>query len=96
VFSWPAAEIAVMGAEGAANIIHRREIKGADDPKSKREEKISEYRKLFSNPYIAASRGYVDAVIRPSDTRPSLISALEALVNKRETRPPKKHGNIPV
>ncbi len=96
VFSWPAAEIAVMGAEGAANIIHRREIKGADDPKARREEKISEYRKLFSNPYIAASRGYVDAVIRPSDTRPSLISALEALVNKRETRPPKKHGNIPV
>jgi len=96
VFSWPAAEIAVMGAEGAANIIHRREIKGADNPKAKREEKISEYRKLFSNPYIAASRGYVDAVIRPSDTRPSLISALEALVNKRETRPPKKHGNIPV
>jgi acetyl-CoA carboxylase carboxyltransferase component len=96
VFSWPAAEIAVMGAEGAANIIHRREIKGADDPKAKREEKINEYRKLFSNPYIAASRGYVDAIIKPRDTRPSLISALEAMVNKRETRPPKKHGNIPV
>lgn len=96
VFSWPAAEIAVMGAEGAANIIHRREIKGADDPKAKREEKISEYRELFSNPYIAASRGYVDAIIRPRDTRPTLISALEAIVNKRETRPPKKHGNIPV
>lgn len=96
VFSWPAAEIAVMGAEGAANIIHRREIKGADDPGAKRDEKIKEYRKLFSNPYIAASRGYVDAVIEPRDTRPSLISALEAIVNKRETRPPKKHGNIPV
>ena len=96
VFSWPAAEIAVMGAEGAANIIHRREIKGAEDPKTKREEKIEEYQKLFSNPYIAASRGYVDAVIEPRDTRPSLISALEAMVNKRETRPPKKHGNIPV
>jgi acetyl-CoA carboxylase carboxyltransferase component len=96
VFSWPAAEIAVMGAEGAANIIHRREIKGAEDPKAKREEKIEEYQKLFSNPYIAASRGYVDAVIEPRDTRPSLISALEAMVNKRETRPPKKHGNIPV
>jgi acetyl-CoA carboxylase carboxyltransferase component len=96
VFAWPAAEIAVMGAEGAANIIHRREIKGADDPKSKREQKISEYRKLFSNPYIAASRGYVDAIIEPSNTRPTLISALEAIINKRETRPPKKHGNIPV
>ena len=96
VFSWPAAEIAVMGAEGAANIIHRREIKEADDPKAKREEKIKEYRQLFSNPYIAASRGYVDAVIEPRDTRPSLISALEAIINKRETRPPKKHGNIPV
>jgi len=96
VFSWPAAEIAVMGAEGAANIIHRREIKEAPDPKAKRQEKINEYRELFSNPYIAASRGYVDAVIRPRDTRPSLISALEAIANKRETRPPKKHGNIPV
>jgi acetyl-CoA carboxylase carboxyltransferase component len=96
VFSWPAAEIAVMGAEGAANIIHRREIKEASDPTAKREEKINEYRELFSNPYIAASRGYVDAVIRPRDTRPSLISALEAIANKRETRPPKKHGNIPV
>ena len=96
VFSWPAAEIAVMGAEGAANIIHRREIKEAADPKAKRQEKINEYRELFSNPYIAASRGYVDAVIRPRDTRPSLISALEAIANKRETRPPKKHGNIPV
>jgi acetyl-CoA carboxylase carboxyltransferase component len=96
VFSWPAAEIAVMGAEGAANIIHRREIKEADDPKAKRAEKIKEYQDLFSNPYIAASRGYVDAVIQPRDTRASLISALEAIVNKRETRPPKKHGNIPV
>ncbi len=96
VFAWPAAEIAVMGAEGAANIIHRREIKEADDPKAKREEKIQEYRQLFSNPYIAASRGYVDAIIEPSNTRPTLISALEAIINKRETRPPKKHGNIPV
>ncbi len=96
VFSWPAAEIAVMGAEGAANIIHRREIKEADDPKAKRAEKIKEYQDLFSNPYIAASRGYVDAIIQPRDTRASLISALEAIVNKRETRPPKKHGNIPV
>jgi len=96
VFSWPATEIAVMGAEGAANIIHRREIKDADDPNAQREEKVKEYRKLFSNPYIAASRGYIDAVTEPRNTRPFLISALEAIVNKRETRPPKKHGNIPV
>ena len=96
VFAWPGAEIAVMGAEGAANIIHRREIKEASDPKAKREEKINEYRQLFSNPYIAASRGYVDAVIRPRDTRPALISALESIVDKKETRPYKKHGNIPV
>lgn len=96
VFSWPTAEIAVMGAEGAANIIHRKEIAEAPDPNAKREEKIAEYQKLFSNPYIAASRGYIDAVIVPAETRPQLISALEAIINKRETRPPKKHGNIPV
>jgi acetyl-CoA carboxylase carboxyltransferase component len=96
VFSWPSAEIAVMGAEGAANIIHRKEIAEAGDPKAKREEKIAEYQRLFSNPYIAASRGYVDAVIVPEETRPQIISALEMIINKRETRPPKKHGNIPV
>ena len=96
VFSWPSAEIAVMGAEGAANIIHRKEITEAQDPKAKREEKIVEYQKLFSNPYIAAARGYVDAVIVPEETRPQIISALEMIINKRETRPPKKHGNIPL
>ncbi|UCF95776.1 MAG: methylmalonyl-CoA carboxyltransferase [Desulfobacterales bacterium] len=95
-FAWPTAEIAVMGAEGAANIIHRREIKEAPDPVAKRQEKIKEYQDLFSNPYAAASRGYVDAVIVPSETRPRLIDALEIMASKRETRPPKKHGNIPV
>jgi acetyl-CoA carboxylase carboxyltransferase component len=95
-FAWPTAEIAVMGAAGAANIIHRKEIKGADDPKAKREEKIDEYNVLFSNPYCAANRGYIDAVLVPSETRPRLIEALEIMCSKREMRPPKKHGNIPV
>ncbi|MCG6910157.1 MAG: methylmalonyl-CoA carboxyltransferase [Deltaproteobacteria bacterium] len=95
-FAWPTAEIAVMGASGAANIIHRKEIKAADDPKAKREEKIEEYNELFSNPYCAASRGYIDAVLVPSETRPRLIEALEIMCGKREIRPPKKHGNIPV
>ena len=95
-FAWPSAEIAVMGAEGAANIIHRRAIKEADDPVAKRKEKIKEYDDLFANPYVAAGRGYIDAVIVPSETRPRLIAALEALSTKRELRPPKKHGNIPV
>jgi acetyl-CoA carboxylase carboxyltransferase component len=95
-FAWPTAEIAVMGAAGAANIIHRKEIKAAEDPVAKRQEKIDEYNELFSNPYVAASRGYIDAVIVPSETRPRLIDALEAICGKRETRPPKKHGNIPM
>ena len=96
VFAWPMAEIAVMGAEGAANIIHRQEIQDAADKAAKRKEKIEEYQQLFSNPYIAAARGYVDAVIFPRETRTTLIKSLETIINKRETRPPKKHGNIPV
>jgi len=95
-FAWPSAEIAVMGAEGASNIIHRKAIQTAADPAAERKNKISEYETLFSNPYCAANRGYIDAVIRPSETRPRLIDALEAMGAKRETRPPKKHGNIPV
>jgi acetyl-CoA carboxylase carboxyltransferase component len=85
-----------MGAAGAANIIHRKEINSAEDPAAKREQKIKEYDELFSNPYQAASRGYIDAVIEPSETRPRLIDALEVMCSKRETRPPKKHGNIPM
>lgn len=96
VLAWPTAEIAVMGAEGAANIIFRKEIKSASDQKAKQEEKIQEYRELFSNPYVAASRGYVDAIIPPRETRPRIIRALEMLKNKQESRPWKKHGNIPV
>lgn len=95
-FAWPTAQIAVMGAEGAANIIHRKEIQSAEDPVAKRKEKIAEYEDLFSNPYCAASRGYIDAVIVPRETRPRLIDALEIMCSKREIRPPKKHGNIPV
>jgi methylmalonyl-CoA decarboxylase subunit alpha len=96
VIAWPTAEIAVMGAEGAANIIHRKTIREANDPESVRREKIEEYRGLFYNPYIASSRGYIDQVIPPRETRPRILEALEALAGKREPRPPKKHGNIPV
>jgi len=94
--AWPRAEIAVMGAEGAAAIIHRQEIKAAADPAAEEREKIEEYRQLFYNPYVTASMGYINAVIRPRDTRPTIIAALEALRNKKETRPAKKHGNIPM
>ncbi|MDI3534266.1 MAG: methylmalonyl-CoA decarboxylase subunit alpha, partial [Thermosediminibacterales bacterium] len=96
VYAWPTAEIAVMGPEGAANIIFRKEIEASDNPQQTRQEKIKEYREEFANPYKAASLGFVDDVIEPSQTRPILISALEMLITKRETRPAKKHGNIPV
>ena len=96
ILAWPTAEIAVMGAEGAANIIFRKEINDAADPGAKRGEKIKEYEDLFSNPYIAAARGYVDAVIAPRNTRPMIIKALDMLRSKREIRPAKKHGNIPM
>ena len=96
VFAWPTAEIAVMGAEGATLIIFRKEVEAAPDPKAKMQEKIQEYQDLLYHPYVAASRGYVDEVIQPRETRPKIISALELLSTKRETRPPKKHGNIPM
>jgi len=96
VFAWPTAEIAVMGPDGAANIIFRKEIKEAADPVQTRQEKIEEYRSRFANPYVAAARGYIDDVIEPEATRPRLVSALEMLESKRENRPPKKHGNMPV
>jgi acetyl-CoA carboxylase carboxyltransferase component len=96
VFAWPTAEIAVMGAEGAANIIFRKDIAESQDPVQTRKQKIEEYRMKFSNPYVAAARGYVDDVIDPAHTRKRLISALELLKSKRESRPNKKHGNIPL
>ena len=95
VLAWPGAEIAVMGAQGAANIIFRKEIEAAEDKVAKRAEMIQIYEEEFNNPYVAASRGYVDAVILPSETRKRLIDALEILSSKSESLPPKKHGNIP-
>lgn len=96
VYAWPSAEIAVMGAEGAANIIFRKEIGVADDPAAVRTEKINEYRENFANPYVAASRGFVDDVIEPASTRKYIIASLEALYSKRDSIPAKKHGNIPL
>lgn len=96
VYAWPSAEIAVMGPDGAANIIFKKEIDKAEDPKKMRAEKIEEYKKEFANPYRAAVRGYVDDVIEPEYTRSYLINALYLLVSKRETRLPRKHGNIPL
>lgn len=96
VFAWPTAEIAVMGPDGAANIIFKKEIGAAEDPVAARNQKIEEYREKFSNPYIAAARGYVDDVIEPASTRLRLINALDMLASKRENRPSKKHGNIPL
>jgi propionyl-CoA carboxylase beta chain len=95
-FAWPTAEIAVMGAQGAVNIIYRRELAGTEDPVSRRAELIDHYTEHFATPYIAAERGYVDAVIKPSETRREIIKALRLLASKRETLPPKKHGNIPL
>lgn len=96
VFAWPQAEIAVMGPDGAANIIFKRDIESAENPAAARAEKIQDYKDRFATPYIAASRGYVDDVIEPSTTRQRLISAFDMLSSKRETRPSKKHGNLPV
>jgi propionyl-CoA carboxylase beta chain len=93
---WPTAEIAVMGPKGAVEILFRREFASAEDPKSATEEKMEEYRERFAHPYIAASRGYLDDVIDPRETRPRLISALDMLRNKRDENPLKKHGNIPL
>jgi propionyl-CoA carboxylase beta chain len=95
-FAWPSAEIAVMGAEGAVNIVSRKEIRAADDPEVRRRELIGEYEELFNNPYIAAERGYVDDVIEPSETRVRLVRSLRMLLSKREAVPPRKHGNIPL
>ncbi|MBU8920667.1 MAG: acyl-CoA carboxylase subunit beta [Bacteroidales bacterium] len=94
--AWPTAELAVMGAEGAANILFRREIASADDPEAELKKRVDHYADTFENPYIAAGLGYLDDVIMPNQTRPMLIHALENLFNKRQQLPPKKHGNIPL
>ncbi|HEY8437308.1 MAG TPA: acyl-CoA carboxylase subunit beta [Candidatus Limnocylindrales bacterium] len=94
--AWPTAEIAVMGPEGAVNVIYRDQIDAADDPAAERDRLVADYQTRFAHPYIAASRGYIDDVILPSETRPRLIAGLEALATKRDENPPKKHGNIPL
>jgi acetyl-CoA carboxylase carboxyltransferase component len=96
VYAWPTAEIAVMGPEGAVNVIFRRELAQTEDPDALRKELVDEYRRKFANPYVAASRGYVDAVIKPRETRPRLINALQMLRDKRDHNPAKKHGNMPL
>jgi propionyl-CoA carboxylase beta subunit len=95
-YAWPTAEIAVMGPEGAVDIVYKRELEKAGNPEQLRREKIEEFRDRFANPYVAAERGFVDAVIQPRDTRKKLIQALEMLDTKRDKNPPKKHGNIPL
>ncbi len=95
-YAWPCAEIAVMGPDGAVNIIFRKQIAEAEDPDAERARLVQEYRDTFANPYVAAARGYIDDVIVPHETRPRLIEALQMLQNKRDTNPPKKHGNIPL
>jgi acetyl-CoA carboxylase carboxyltransferase component len=95
-FAWPTAEVAVMGPDGAVNIIFRKELEAADDPDARRAELVEDYRERFANPFTAAERGYVDDVIPPRRTRPALIAALEAARTKRVERPSRRHGNIPL
>ena len=95
-YAWPTAELAVMGPEGAVNILYKRELEAAADPAAARAEKVAEFREKFANPYIAAARGFIDEVIHPRETRRKLIAALKNLENKRDKNPPKKHGNIPL
>jgi len=96
--AWPSAEIAVMGPEGAVNIVYKRELDRTppEEREALRKQKIEEFRDRFANPYVAAERGFIDAVIEPALTRPKLITALRALDTKRDTNPKKKHGNIPL
>jgi propionyl-CoA carboxylase beta chain len=95
--AYPTAEIAVMGPEGAVNVLYRRELAEAGERAAEvRAAKVAEYREKFSNPYVAAERGFVDAIIRPRETRPRLVAALRQLGGKRQSSPPKRHGNIPL
>jgi acetyl-CoA carboxylase carboxyltransferase component len=95
-YAWPTAEIAVIGPEGAVDIVYRRELERAANRDELRKQKIEEFSERFANPYVAAERGYVDAVIQPRDTRKKLIHSLEMLETKRDKNPPKKHGNMPL
>jgi propionyl-CoA carboxylase beta chain len=94
--AWPTAQIAVMGAQGAANILHRKALAKSDDPEALRAKLVQEYEDTLANPYIAAERGYIDSVIMPSQTRAYVVKSLRVLRNKRQSLPPKKHGNIPL
>jgi propionyl-CoA carboxylase beta chain len=94
--SWPSGQIAVVGASGAVGILYRKEIAAADDPEAERAKLMTEYEDALCNPYLAAERGYIDAVIEPAETRAEVVKALRLLKTKRETLPPKKHGNIPL
>jgi propionyl-CoA carboxylase beta chain len=95
-YAWPTAEIAVMGAEGAVNILYKRELETAADLEAARAARIEEYRRKFANPFVAAERGFIDQIIAPRETRAKLIGALASLETKRDRNPPKKHGNIPL
>jgi propionyl-CoA carboxylase beta chain len=95
-YAWPSAEIAVMGAEGAVNIVYRRLLDQTTDPAGERTRLVAEYREKFNNPYYAARSGYIDDVIEPRETRPKIIAALAALRDKYAPAPPRKHGNMPV
>jgi propionyl-CoA carboxylase beta chain len=95
-FAWPTGQIAVMGAQGAVNILYRKELEEASDKVAKRAELVDDYEDTLANPYVAAERGYIDRVIFPHETRSMVIRGLRALRNKREQLPPKKHGNIPL
>jgi acetyl-CoA carboxylase carboxyltransferase component len=95
-YAWPTAEIAVMGPEGAVNVVNRKELEKAADPARRRAELIAEYQRTFATPYVAAERGFIDDVIEPAETRPRLVKALRMLATKRETVPARKHGNIPL
>ena len=97
-FAWPTAEIAVMGPEGAVNIVYKRDLDKAPEAEREklRQQKIAEFRERFANPFVAAERGYIDAVIEPAETRTRIINALRSLENKKDTNPRKKHGNIPL
>jgi propionyl-CoA carboxylase beta chain len=95
-YAWPSAEIAVMGAEGAVNILYRKQISSSPDPSEERKRLVADYRERFNNPYYSAQAGYVDDVIEPRETRPKIIASLAALRDKYSSAPPRKHGNIPL
>jgi acetyl-CoA carboxylase carboxyltransferase component len=95
-FAWPTAEIAVMGVDAAVKIVFRKELAEADDPAARQVELVEDYQRRFANPYVAAERGYIDQVIEPRETRPALIKALRLARTKRQSLPPRKHGNIPL